>query len=133
MDRDPLEKLKQAVCDAIDGMAEQLLAISHEIHAHPELAFEESRACALLVEKLSEAGLDVKPGAFGLETAFSADFAGAQASPGSPDSADSPDSQEEGQSCDRVQGAGHGVVFRKRESGPARRRIAVLNARPTVH
>jgi amidohydrolase len=96
MDRDPLGKLKQAVCDAIDGMAEQLLAISHEIHAHPELAFEESRACALLVEKLSEAGLDVKLGAFGLETAFSADFAGAQASPGSPDSRDS---QEEGQSC----------------------------------
>ncbi len=77
MSRDLLEELKQAVCEAVDALSEQLLGISHEIHSHPELAFEEHRACALLVETLREAGLDVKPGAYGLETAFATEFEGA--------------------------------------------------------
>ncbi len=76
MSRDPLEKLKQAACEAVDAIAEQLLGISHEIHSHPELAFEEHRACALLVETLRAAGLDVEAGAYGLETAFASEFEG---------------------------------------------------------
>jgi metal-dependent amidase/aminoacylase/carboxypeptidase family protein len=68
---DPLEDLKQRVCEAVDALSDTLLAVSHEIHANPELAFEEHAASALLVSTLEQAGLDVEPGAYGLETAFS--------------------------------------------------------------
>lgn len=65
-----LDALKQEVCDAVDARSALLLGVSHEIHAHPELAFEEFRASALLVEKLRAEGLDVEAPAYGLATAF---------------------------------------------------------------
>jgi len=65
-----LEPLKQAVCAAVDARRELLCSVSHEIHAHPELAFHEVRAAALLVATLREAGLAVEAPAYGLDTAF---------------------------------------------------------------
>lgn len=67
-----LGALKQAVCRAVDERREALLAVAHEIHAHPELSFQEHRAAALLARALKEAGLPVEAPAFGLETAFEA-------------------------------------------------------------
>ena len=74
MSSDSLEDLKRRVCDAVDQLSETLLHVSHTVHANPELAFEEHEACNLLVSTLEAAGLDVEPGAYGLETAFAADF-----------------------------------------------------------
>jgi amidohydrolase len=67
-------ELKQAVCNAVDEIRNELLRISHAIHAKPELAFEEHEAAALLSEAIRRAGLDVETGAYGLETAFAAEF-----------------------------------------------------------
>jgi amidohydrolase len=67
-------ELKREACTAVDRMREELLRLSHAIHAHPELAFEERKACALLSDSLRGAGLEVEAGAFGLETAFSAEI-----------------------------------------------------------
>ena len=75
-----LELLKRAACEAIDRLEPELLHISHEIHAHPELAFEEHRAAALLADALRKGELDVESGAYGLPTAFAADF-GADSGP----------------------------------------------------
>jgi amidohydrolase len=69
-----LDSLKRQICEAVDGLSETLLDVSHRIHANPELAFEEHAACKLLVSTLEQAGLDVEPAAYGLETAFSSDF-----------------------------------------------------------
>ena len=68
------KRLKDEACAAVDAMSAELLRISHAIHAKPELAFEEREAAALLVEALRGAGLEVEPGAHGLDTAFSAEF-----------------------------------------------------------
>jgi amidohydrolase len=68
------KKLKDDVCAAVDAMRDDLLALSHAIHADPELAFEEHRAAARLTDVIAKAGLDVVRGAYGLETAFAADF-----------------------------------------------------------
>jgi len=69
-----VKRLKDEACAAVDAIRDELLRISHEIHAHPELAFEEHRAAALLVDALARAGLDVVKGAYGLATAFAAEF-----------------------------------------------------------
>jgi len=69
-----VKNLKEEVCLAIDAMRSDLLDMSHAIHARPELAFEEHHAAALLIKALRAAGLEVKAGAYGLETAFEAEF-----------------------------------------------------------
>jgi len=70
-------KLKRDACDAVDAMRDELLELSHTIHANPELAFEEHRAAALLSDAIERAGLEVERSAYGLETAFCSDFGGA--------------------------------------------------------
>ena len=70
----PEEALKREVCAAVDCLRDDLLQLSHEIHAHPELAFEERRAAEVLTRALDAAGLPVERGAFGLETAFCTDL-----------------------------------------------------------
>ncbi|NJN52762.1 MAG: M20 family metallopeptidase, partial [Gammaproteobacteria bacterium] len=73
--------IKTAIVNAIDGMRDALLTVSHEIHAHPELAFKEHRAAALLATTLDGAGLTARRGVYGLETAFEAEFSGAHTGP----------------------------------------------------
>ncbi|SFN37681.1 amidohydrolase [Pseudonocardia ammonioxydans] len=50
----------------------ELLGLSHRIHAHPELAFEEVRASAWLAELLAAGGFTVDHGCYGLNTAVRA-------------------------------------------------------------
>ena len=49
---------------------DDLIALSHRIHAHPELGFEEEKACAWIAETLSDAGFRVETGICELPTAF---------------------------------------------------------------
>jgi amidohydrolase len=49
-----------------------VLALSHRIHAHPELGFEEVNASQWLSDSLDDAGFEVKRGICDLPTAFSA-------------------------------------------------------------
>lgn len=67
-----LDDLKQRVSDDIDRRADRLLAISHSIHEHPELNFEEHHAHDLLCDEIDAAGLSSERRAFGLDTAFRA-------------------------------------------------------------
>ena len=46
------------------------MALSHRIHAHPELGFEEERASLWLEEMLGSAGMRVEAKAYDLPTAF---------------------------------------------------------------
>src|SRR5258708_13896179 len=71
-----VEALKATVCAEVDRLSDQLLHASHEIHAHPELNFEEHFAHDLLVEQLRSAGLATTPHAYGVDTAFEASAGG---------------------------------------------------------
>ncbi|MFI7009448.1 amidohydrolase [Streptomyces sp. NPDC050145] len=50
----------------------QLLALSHALHADPELSWQEHRAAARVAEVLRDAGFAVHVGAYGVETAIEA-------------------------------------------------------------
>lgn len=65
-----IEHLKGAVCAHVDRIAPQLLDASHQIHANPELNFEEHFAHDLLTGMLDQAGLAPVRHAYGLATAF---------------------------------------------------------------
>ena len=61
---------KAAARTRLDESREQLIELSHRIHAHPELAFQEEKACGWLCETLSAAGFTVDKGAYDVPTAF---------------------------------------------------------------
>jgi amidohydrolase len=63
---------KKRVRTEIERLTPTLLEISHEIHANPELNFEEHFAHEMLTGVLSDEGLDVERGAYGMPTAFDA-------------------------------------------------------------
>jgi len=62
----PAELATAAVADA-QG---ELVALSHDLHEHPETAFEEHHAVAAVAGMLDRVGFDVTRGVCGLDTAF---------------------------------------------------------------
>ncbi len=62
---------KIAARTTVDREREQLVALSHRIHAHPEVKFEEERSSAWTAGALADAGLPVDAGICELPTAFS--------------------------------------------------------------
>ena len=67
-----IEALKQRACAEVDRLADRLIDASHEIHAHPELNFEEVFAHDLLTGILDDHGLAPTRHAYGVGTAFEA-------------------------------------------------------------
>ncbi|SVB52493.1 uncharacterized protein METZ01_LOCUS205347, partial [marine metagenome] len=67
-----VDEARRRVMKRVDELAEVLVEASHAIHSHPELGYEEHFAHDLLTGLISEAGLDVSGGAYGLDTAFEA-------------------------------------------------------------
>jgi amidohydrolase len=63
---------RNAAREKIEQSRKQLVDLSHRIHAHPELGFEEEQACGWLCETLDGAGFKVERGICDLPTAFSA-------------------------------------------------------------
>ncbi|MDB6454057.1 M20 aminoacylase family protein [Falsirhodobacter sp. 20TX0035] len=50
------------ILKVVDTYMDELVAIRHDIHAHPELGFEEVRTAALVAEKLRGWGIEVHEG-----------------------------------------------------------------------
>jgi amidohydrolase len=68
----PSDKAKQMACSFVDTIGKELAWVSHQIHARPELAFEESYAADLLTDTLRAHRMKVELGAHGMPTAFRA-------------------------------------------------------------
>ena len=73
-DRAEAAAIKARIGGEVRALHPRLIAASHDLHEHPEIAFEERRASALLTEALEEDGFTVERGVAGLETAFVATF-----------------------------------------------------------
>jgi amidohydrolase len=67
-----IEGIKKRIAQEVDRRADMLLDVSHQIHANPELNFEEHFAHELLTSVLEDEGLDVTRQAKGVATAFEA-------------------------------------------------------------
>ena len=64
--------VKDAIAAAVDRLADELEALSHRIHDHPELGYQEVKAAGWLTEFLEKQGFKVERGVAGIETAFRA-------------------------------------------------------------
>lgn len=67
-----MDDVKQRMVAKVDELADVLLETSHDIHEHPELAFEEHHAHEVLTTVLAREGIAVTRAAFGMDTAFDA-------------------------------------------------------------
>jgi amidohydrolase len=67
-----MSTVKDTIVDAVDRLADELDALSRKIHDHPELAYQEEKACAWLTEFLAAKGFKVEKGVAGVDTAFRA-------------------------------------------------------------
>ena len=75
------QDLRQRVSDAIDAARDELIAVSRDIHSHPELNYEEHYSAAALADSLEAHGFAVQRGVGGVETAFSATIEGNREGP----------------------------------------------------
>ena len=62
--------------DVVLSRRNDLIALSHDIHAEPELAFAEYRSAAKTQALVAERGFAITPAPAGLDTAFRADYGG---------------------------------------------------------
>jgi amidohydrolase len=79
---DPFADLKARAADAIETAREEILDLSHRIHANPEPAFEERLASAWVAEVVARHGYAVERPAGSLETAVRGRLAGGLGSAG---------------------------------------------------
>ncbi len=63
---------KEAARDRLEAARDDLVDLSHRIHATPEIGYHEELAAAWLCEALDGGGLQVEQGVAGLPTAFAA-------------------------------------------------------------
>ncbi|HIF43967.1 MAG TPA: M20 family peptidase [Dehalococcoidia bacterium] len=70
------DALSETTSQAIEGARSELVEVSLDIHAHPELNYEEQHAAALLSGTLEKHGFQVERGVGGVETAFTATLPG---------------------------------------------------------
>jgi amidohydrolase len=61
---------KAAARELVDSAGDRLVDLSHRIHEHPEIRFEEERSSAWCAEALSDAGFAIDSGVADLPTAF---------------------------------------------------------------
>ena len=67
-----LSTLQNSIIQTIDSNAESILSVSHQIHSHPELGYQEFFASGLLADTLEGLGFAVERGYAGISTAFRA-------------------------------------------------------------
>ncbi len=61
---------KETAAGVIEDRLAELVALSHSVHATPELCFNETRSARAVAEALRVGGLEVTEGAYDLPTAF---------------------------------------------------------------
>ena len=71
------ETLTETTAQAIEAARSELVEVALDIHAHPELNYQEQHAAQLLSGTLEKHGFKVERGAGGVETAFTATLPGA--------------------------------------------------------
>ena len=70
------QSLTKTATQAIENARSLLVDLALDIHAHPELNYEERHAAQVLSDTLEKYGFQVERGVGGVETAFTASLSG---------------------------------------------------------
>jgi len=69
-----MENIKNRLKQEVDAIADELILLSKKLYDHPEIAFQEYKACEWISDYLEKKGFQVERGAGGVKTAFYAKF-----------------------------------------------------------
>lgn len=83
-------QLREELKAHIEALAPQIVALSQDIHAHPEVGYQEFYAADAVAKLLQAHGIEVERASFGMETSLRAQIGGEAATP-STDTAGAPD------------------------------------------
>lgn len=89
-------ELREALAATVEGLAGEIVALSHAVHDNPEVGYEERFAVSTVADLLRAHGIEPDVGVYGMETALRAEFTGAVGNAdnvgavGNADNADSP-------------------------------------------
>lgn len=89
-------ELREALAAAVEGLAGEIVALSHAVHDNPEVGYEERFAVSTVADLLRAHGIEPDVGVYGMETALRAELTGAVGNAdsagavGNADNADSP-------------------------------------------
>lgn len=89
-------QLREELKAHIEALAPQIVALSQDIHAHPEVGYQEFYAADAVAKLLQAHSIEVERASFGMETSLRAQIGGEAASSstaaaGAPDAGDNPD------------------------------------------
>lgn len=70
--RPDLDLFRAQARTVVNRRQDEVVALSHSLHAEPELAYQEVKSARKIADLVERAGFDVTRGAYGLPTAFSA-------------------------------------------------------------
>lgn len=77
-------QLREELKAHIEALAPQIVALSQDIHAHPEVGYQEFYAADAVAKLLQAHGIEVERASFGMETSLRAQIGGEAASPSAP-------------------------------------------------
>ena len=75
------QQLREELKAHIEALAPQIVALSQDIHAHPEVGYQEFYAADAVAKLLQAHGIEVERASFGMETSLRAQIGGEAASP----------------------------------------------------
>ncbi|SDN94056.1 amidohydrolase [Actinomyces ruminicola] len=76
--------LRAELAAVTDSLAPEFVALSRDLHAHPEVGHAEHHAVAVVAELLRTHGIDSEAGVFGMDTALRAEIGAAEDAPAHP-------------------------------------------------
>lgn len=77
-------QLREELKAHIEALAPQIVALSQDIHAHPEVGYQEFYAADAVAKLLQAHSIEVERASFGMETSLRAQIGGEAASPSAP-------------------------------------------------
>ena len=75
------QQLREELKAHIEALAPQIVALSQDIHAHPEVGYQEFYAADAVAKLLQAHSIEVERASFGMETSLRAQIGGEAASP----------------------------------------------------
>lgn len=75
------QQLREELKTHIEALAPQIVALSQDIHAHPEVGYQEFYAADAVAKLLQAHGIEVERASFGMETSLRAQIGGEAATP----------------------------------------------------
>ena len=105
-------QLREELKAQVEALSPQIVALSQDIHAHPEVGYQEFYAADAVAKLLQAHSIEVERASFGMETSLRAQIGACVSTPGASPSADNAGAAREGTAPDAsavvAADAGHG-------------------------